>query len=141
MNAAVSKKRTFRTLYIFLAIVGVVILFSQFIIIHNDYARPASGMARTEVHMLMSVLDQYRKDVGDYPTTEQGLAALRSRPQGVRKWAGPYLTKEVPTDPWGRPWLYKYSSGMREPELLSYGADGKPGGTGEDADISSRMLP
>ena len=97
--------------------------------------------ARTQIDLLGVALDSYRLDNGNYPTTEQGLAALRERP--VRdpvpgNWKGPYLRKAVPLDPWGRPYLYtvppaQTASGF---ELGTLGKDGKPGGEGEDADLT-----
>lgn len=75
--------------------------------------------------------------MGKYPTTEQGLGALNEKPAGEAKWAGPYLKKAVPPDPWGRPYVYKKPGEHGEYDLLSYGKDGQPGGSGEDADITS----
>ena len=96
--------------------------------------------ARTQMELFSLALDNYRLDNGGYPTTEQGLAALRERPRrgpAPLRWQGPYLRKEVPLDPWGRPYLYK-SPGERNPggfDLVTLGRDGTSGGTGEDADI------
>lgn len=98
--------------------------------------------ARSQVEMLGAALDAYRLDNGRYPTTEQGLAALWDRPSGEpqpRSWTGPYLKKAVPPDPWRNPYVYR-SPGQQSRmgyDLLSYGADGKQGGEGEDADITS----
>ncbi|MCS6927821.1 MAG: type II secretion system major pseudopilin GspG [Candidatus Binatia bacterium] len=93
--------------------------------------------ARAQIEMLGTALDTFRLDVGRYPTTQEGLEALRQRPAGVDRWDGPYLKKEVPRDPWGNPYVYR-SPGEREPyELLSYGADGVAGGTDDNADIKS----
>lgn len=93
--------------------------------------------ARAQIEMLGTALDTFRLDVGRYPTTQEGLEALRQRPAGVERWDGPYLKKEVPRDPWGNPYVYR-SPGEREPyELLSYGADGVAGGTDDNADIKS----
>lgn len=93
--------------------------------------------ARAQIQMLGTALDTFRLDVGRYPTTQEGLEALRQRPAGVERWDGPYLKKEVPRDPWGNPYVYR-SPGEHEPyELLSYGADGVAGGTEDNADIKS----
>ena len=98
--------------------------------------------ARAQIELLALALDQYRLDNDYYPATEQGIAALRERPGGtpeVRNWRGPYLRKAVPLDPWGRAYVYK-SPGDVNPDgydLLSLGRDGQPGGSGEDADITS----
>jgi len=91
--------------------------------------------ARAQLDALEKSLDQYRIDVGRYPTTEQGLAALNERPAGESKWAGPYLKKGVPLDPWAKPYLYKFPGEHGEFDLLSYGKDGQAGGTGEAEDI------
>lgn len=94
-------------------------------------------VAMAQLDALEKALDQYRLDVGKYPTTEQGLGALNEKPAGEAKWAGPYLKKAVPPDPWGRPYVYKKPGEHGEYDLLSYGKDGQPGGSGEDADITS----
>lgn len=98
--------------------------------------------ARSQIEMFSAALDAYRLDNDAYPATTQGLAALRREPLGEprpRQWAGPYLRKELPLDPWGRPYLYA-SPGTANPwafDLLSYGRDGRPGGAGEDRDVTS----
>jgi general secretion pathway protein G len=95
-----------------------------------------STTARTQIDLLGVALDSYRLDNGSYPSTEQGLAALRERPSREptpTNWRGPYLRKAVPLDPWGRPYIYRL-----EPvgfELQTLGRDGKPGGNGEDKDV------
>jgi general secretion pathway protein G len=81
-------------------------------------------VAKAQIDALEKALDQYRLDKRHYPTTEEGLAAV-----------GPYLKKAVPNDPWGRPYVYRTPGAKGEFELFSYGRDGKPGGTGDDADI------
>jgi general secretion pathway protein G len=91
--------------------------------------------ARAQIDALEKALDQYRLDVGRYPTTEQGLAALMARPGAEARWGGPYLKKAVPDDPWGRAYVYRQPGEHGEYDLLSYGKDGQPGGTGEMADI------
>jgi general secretion pathway protein G len=94
--------------------------------------------ARAQINSFMTALGAYKLDTGTFPTTEQGLQALRVQPQGVNQWQGPYLPQEIPLDPWGRPYLYKYPGEHGdEPDIVSLGADGKAGGTGTDADIVS----
>ena len=93
--------------------------------------------ARAQLDALEKALDQYRLDLGRYPTNEQGLAALNERPAGEAKWTGPYLKKAVPLDPWAHPFVYKFPGEHGEYDLLSYGKDGQPGGTGESEDIVS----
>jgi len=93
--------------------------------------------AQAQIDAIEKALDQYRLDVGSYPVTEQGLASLTVRPTNEVKWQGPYLKKMAPPDPWGRPYIYKYPGEHAEFDLLSYGKDGQPGGTGESVDITN----
>jgi general secretion pathway protein G len=93
--------------------------------------------AKGQIALLESAVDTYRLDIGRYPTSEQGLKALRERPDGIDKWDGPYLRKELPLDPWGNPFVYESPSEHGEYAIISYGADGKPGGEGIDMDIVS----
>jgi general secretion pathway protein G len=98
--------------------------------------------ARTQIEMMTTAMGSYRVDTDAFPTSEQGLEALRSRPNTgeiVRNWRGPYLAKVVPMDPWGRPYIF-VSPGVANPtafDLYTMGRDGRIGGTGEDADITS----
>jgi general secretion pathway protein G len=104
---------------------------------HVGTAKDAT--ARSQIEMLGAALDAYRLDYGRYPSTNEGLAVLWLAPVGDSEWMGPYLRKVVPNDPWKRPYEYTSpgeinSSGY---DLLSYGADGRPGGERDDADITS----
>jgi len=93
--------------------------------------------AQAQIELLSTALDTFRLDVGRYPTTQEGLEALRTQPGGVERWDGPYLKKDVPADPWGKPYVYK-SPGDHGPfDILSYGADGTAGGEGDNRDITS----
>lgn len=91
--------------------------------------------ARAQIDALGKALDQYRLDTGHYPLTEQGLTALNSAPANEGKWAGPYLQKTVPADPWGKPYQYKMPGEHGEYDLWSFGKDEQQGGTEEAADI------
>jgi general secretion pathway protein G len=93
--------------------------------------------ARAQIVAFEKSLEQYRLEVGTYPTTEQGLAALVTRPANVAKWDGPYLAKGVPLDPWGHAYLYKSPGDHGDVDILSLGRDGQPGGEGLDADIGN----
>ena len=93
--------------------------------------------ARAQIKALEDALDQYRLDVGHYPSSEQGLAALNVQPAGEARWQGPYLRKNVPNDPWGRAYEYQAPGSHGEYDLSSLGNDGQPGGDGEAADIVS----
>ena len=103
-------------------------------------AKVSAGKSQLEVFAL--ALNAYRLDNDNFPTSEQGLAALRAAPTAgdpPRNWRGPYLSKIVPLDPWSRPYIY-LSPGTTNPEsydLYTLGRDGKPGGDGEDADLTS----
>ena len=104
----------------------------------GQVAKSEINATKAQIDAIEKALEQYRLDVGRYPTTEMGLAALLERPANEPKWEGPYLKKAVPNDPWGRPYLYKAPGERGEFDLISYGKDGQPGGTGENADISNR---
>jgi general secretion pathway protein G len=95
-------------------------------------------VARSQIDALEKALDQYRIDMGRYPTTEEGLDVLVVAPINEPNWAGPYLKKAVPPDPWGHPYVYA-SPGTHnnDIDLMSYGKDGRPGGTGENADLTN----
>lgn len=96
------------------------------------------NVAKAQIDALEKALDQYRLDTGHYPSSELGLMALVQRPQNEPKWGGPYLRKDVPLDPWGRPYVYKMPGEKGgDFDLVSYGKDGQPGGTGENADITN----
>jgi len=112
---------------LFIGLVGVNILGQ------GDKARVVA--VKTEISNLTNALTLYKLDTGTFP---QNLLALREKPDNVPNWAGPYLAKDVPNDAWGRPFLYKYPGDHgQEPDLMSLGADGQPGGEGTDADIVS----
>lgn len=90
-----------------------------------------------QIELIASGLDTYRLDVGKYPTTEQGLSALRSKPEAVRNWDGPYLSKSVPNDPWDNSYIYKRPGKAGPYALYSFGGDGEKGGEGEAQDLGT----
>lgn len=93
-----------------------------------------------QIRTLESALESYRLDMGDYPSSDQGLQALRGAPDGVDGWFGPYLNKAVPTDKWGRPYIYRFPGEETDGyEIISYGKDGNPGGDMWNKDIFSWM--
>jgi general secretion pathway protein G len=94
-------------------------------------------ITRAQIESLEKALDQYRLDTGSYPTNEQGLAALNTRPKDEPKWAGPYLRKDLPNDPWDKPYLYRQPGEQWEYDLISLGKDGQSDGEGENADIKN----
>lgn len=104
----------------------------------GQVGRSEVNIARAQIDALGKALDQYRLDTGHYPGAELGLKALVTRPANEPKWNGPYLRKDIPLDPWGKPYVYRVpgEKGI-DFDLLSYGKDGQPGGGGEAADITN----
>jgi len=95
------------------------------------------GAAKAQIELFGTALDTFRLDVGKYPTTEEGLKALREKPSGVEGWNGPYLPKEIPLDPWKKPYIYKSPGEHGDYDLISYGLGGVEGGEGESQDVVS----
>lgn len=93
--------------------------------------------AKAQIESFGTALDTFRLDVGRYPTTQEGLEALNQKPAGVDRWDGPYLKKDVPPDPWGKPYVYKSPGDHGSYDIISYGADGVPGGEDVNRDITS----
>ncbi len=128
------------TLIEMLVVVTIIALFASIVgprlFKAGDGARVTA--ARTQINSFMQTLLLYKNSTGVFPNAQQGLAALRVKPADQPNWDGPYLQSEVPADPWGRPYIYKFPSEFGdEPEIISLGADGAPGGEGINADISS----
>lgn len=103
----------------------------------SQVGKSEAKVARAQIRALEDALDQYRLDVGRYPSSEQGLAVLNAQPPGESRWQGPYLKKAVPLDPWGNAYAYRQPGEHGEVDLYSLGKDGQPGGTGEAADITN----
>lgn len=101
----------------------------------NQLGGAKSKTASVQIADLDKSLELFKLDVGRYPTTEEGLEALVKRPGTVNGWTGPYLKGGVPSDPWGKPYRYANSGANGGIEILSLGADGAPGGEGENADV------
>ncbi len=93
--------------------------------------------AKAQIGMFETALDTFKLDTGRYPTTEEGLKVLREKPSAADNWQGPYLPKELPVDPWGRPYVYKCPGDHEEFDIMSYGLDGVEGGEGENQDVAS----
>jgi len=128
------------TLIEMLVVVTIIGLFAALVVPRmlkrSDIARVTA--ARAQINAFMTALGTYKLDTGTFPTTEQGLQALREKPTDVNQWAGPYLPQDIPADPWGHAYLYKYPGEHGdEPDVISYGQDGQPGGEGLNADIVS----
>lgn len=103
----------------------------------GQVGKSEQALAKSQVESFHRALATYRLDVGSFPSTEEGLAALVSKPAGASRWNGPYLTKSVPADPWGRPYVYAAPGAKGDYDLLSYGKDGQAGGTGDAADVGA----
>jgi general secretion pathway protein G len=102
----------------------------------SQLSKSERKVAQAQLESFSKALDAYRLDVGKYPSTEQGLAALGTRQGNEPKWNGPYLEKAVPNDPWGHPYVYKSPGEKGDYDILSYGKDGQPGGVDDAADIT-----
>ena len=128
------------TLIEMLVVVTIIALFAAIVaprmLSRGDAARKTA--ARAQINSFMTALGAYKLDTSTWPSTEQGLQALRNRPEGVANWNGPYLPQDIPMDPWGRPYVYKYPGEHGdEPDIISYAADGQPGGEDINADVVS----
>ena len=102
----------------------------------SQLGRSEQGVAKAQVEAFARALDTYRLEVGRYPSSEEGLDALLSKPANAARWNGPYLQKAVPDDPWGHAYIYRSPGVTGDFEITSYGKDGQPGGTGDAADVT-----
>ncbi|MGA2183295.1 MAG: type II secretion system major pseudopilin GspG [Bryobacteraceae bacterium] len=128
------------TLIEMLVVVTIIALFAGMVLLpmmrRVDTAKRTA--AHAQINGFMTALGTYKLDTGTFPTTEEGLKALREKPEGVNGWQGPYLQKDLPKDPWKNDYVYKYPGDHGdEPDVVSYGLDGQPGGDGNNADIVS----
>ena len=107
--------------------------------LYQRIAPAKESVARAQIENFMTALDSYFVDTGRFPTAQQGLQALRIRPESEARWKGLYLKKEIPADPWGNPFVYRSPGRNGGYELLSLGADGREGGEGgeESRDVTS----
>ncbi|HNW61514.1 MAG TPA: type II secretion system major pseudopilin GspG [Piscinibacter sp.] len=135
-KAAITRGFTLLELLVVMVIIGLLagIVAPQYF---AQIGKSNAKVARAQIESFGQALDQYRLDVGQYPSSEQGLLALRNAPQQAARWQGPYLKRDVPEDPWGRAYVYKRPGQHGEYDLVSLGADGQPGGEGEAADVVS----
>ena len=142
MTVVTAQRRGFTLIEILVVIVVIAILASLVAPnIFQNVGAAKEATTRSQIEMLGAALDAYRLDNGKYPSTSLGLEALNTKPtdESASNWRGPYLRKAVPLDAWRNPYIYK-APGEANPrgyDLLSYGADGQPGGEGENADIVS----
>ena len=128
------------TLIEMLVVVTIIALFAAIVgpklLQRGDQARVVA--AKQQISNIKLALGQYKLDTGTFPTTEQGIAALRTAPGGANQWHGPYLESDLGNDPWGHSYIYKFPGDHGDdPDVMSYGADGQPGGEGLNADVVS----
>lgn len=105
--------------------------------LYQRIAPAKESVARAQIENFMTALDSYFVDTGRFPSAQQGLQALRLRPENEAHWHGPYLKKEIPSDPWGNPFVYRSPGRNGGYELLSLGADGREGGEADNRDVTS----
>lgn len=104
----------------------------------KQFSGAKTKAAALQIRDLESALEMYKLDVGRYPTNDDGLEALVVQPPQVKGWNGPYLKKkELPLDPWKNAYEYRLPGSNGDFDIISLGADGSPGGEGEDADIDN----
>ena len=128
---------TFIEMMVVVSIIGLLIVLvgPRFI---RGQEKAETRAAAAQIANFGTALDTFRLDVGRYPTTQEGLAALIQRPGSTDRWDGPYLKTNVPNDPWGRPYFYRSpGEGGRPYDLYSLGSDGAPGGDGPNRDVAS----
>lgn len=134
-RAALSRGFTLLELLVVIVIIGLLtaIVGPRYF---SQVGKSEQGTAKAQIDALSKALDAYRLDTGRYPTTEQGLEALVTKPNDESKWNGPYMQKKIPPDPWGRPYIYRTPGQGADFDLASYGKDGQVGGEKENADLS-----
>ena len=127
------------TLMELLLVVVILGLLAAFVgpVIYKQIKPAKRTAALAQLQSFMTALDSYFIDTSKFPTTQQGLHALRKKPEGSAKWKGPYLKKEIPKDPWGNAYVYRAPGRNGGYEIISYGTDGREGGEDENKDINS----
>ena len=131
------KKERGITLIELLVVMVIIAMFATLVgqRLFRNVERARETQAKAQISEFESVLDTFRLDVGRYPTGEEGLQAMRTRPGTLERWDGPYLRKDVPLDPWQHPYVYRFPGQHGDYDLLSLGADGQEGGEGKNADV------
>lgn len=142
-NRSIGDSEAGFTLVEMIVVLAIIALVAA-LIVPNVIGRPDEArvtVANTDLRTISAALKMYRLDNGDYPTTEQGLAALAEKPTSApipRSWPADGYLSPLPVDPWGRPYIYRSPGTGGRFDLISYGKDGRPGGEGLDADLSDR---
>ncbi len=131
-------RHSFTLIEIVVVIVILVTLASVATPLYLNYVKRANiGAAKTQMKLLEDALTGYRLDIGSYPDGNAGLQALVENQDNNEKWNGPYIKPAVPKDPWGNAYVYTCPGEHGDYDLTSYGADGQPGGEGDNADINN----
>jgi general secretion pathway protein G len=128
------------TLIEMMVVVTIIALFAALVLpkMMGTADRGRKAAAHAQINAYLTALGSYKLDTGIYPTSEQGLQALRVKPEGANNWQGPYVQKDIDNDPWGHPYIYKFPGEHGDdPDIVCLGADGAPGGDGMNADIVS----
>ena len=132
------------TLTEMLVVIGIIGLIAAVLTpgVISELARARAKAAQLQLDTLSADIEAYSSDVGHYPTTQEGLAALLHEPSSVQGWTGPYVRDaRMLNDPWGRPVVYTVDQAKRIFTVMSLGADGKPGGSGVDRDLQAPAKP
>ena len=127
------------TLLELLVVLVIIGLLAGYVAPHyfSQVGKAEQKVARAQIDAFEKALFAYRLDTGHFPPTSDGLQALFEAPPGETKWQGPYMSKAIPLDPWGRAYQYKSPGDHGDFDVMSYGKDGQPGGTGDDRDVLS----
>lgn len=139
-NISRNAKHSGFTLLELLVVIVIIGLLAAFVApkYFGQISKSKTQVARAQIESFEKGIDQFRVDIGHFPTTEQGLNSLYSQPTNEPLWRGPYIKKSIPLDPWNKAYVFKSpGTNGRDYEILSYGKDGKEGGDDEDADVSN----
>ena len=126
------------TLIEILVVIAMIALLASLVApkLFNKLGSAKTKTAKVQIQMVETALDAFRLDFGRYPTESEGITILWIKPENQIQWDGPYLPKPLKLDPWGHPYVYKSPAGEHHFDFISYGADGRVGGDGDNQDIS-----
>jgi len=143
LNKVVSANRNRRqqgfTLIEIIIVVIIMSLIAALVVprLFKKVEKSKQQIAKTQITLIENSVKMFKLDTGRYPSKDEGLKALLEKPAGANNWDGPYLEKGIPKDPWGRQYLYTYPGQNYTFEIVSLGADGQPGGEGENMDVNN----